>query len=219
MPLAHCSSGAVAIAGSAGGISALMQLLSGLPANFTLPIFVAQHLARQGTSILPKLLNHRGMLRAKWAEQNEIPQAGLIYLVPPAHDLTVTSRGMRLSKLSPPAAAWLSVADTLLHSVANVYRDGAIGVVLSGMIPVGLRGLRAIRHAGGLSFAQSVESSAHSKMPEAAIDFGKADLIFSPARIAEALEIVGKQRANPTAPHEMADQGAGRAFAVSEYIP
>jgi two-component system chemotaxis response regulator CheB len=63
---------AIAIIGSAGGISALIELLALLPSTFPFPIIVAQHLSPNIPSILPTILAYRSHLAVKWAEWGEV---------------------------------------------------------------------------------------------------------------------------------------------------
>lgn len=56
-----------------------------------------------------------------------------------------------------------------------LYGGKAIGIVLSGMLAAGVRGLRAIRRHG-LVLAESASSAAHFSMPMSAIDLGKAGI-------------------------------------------
>lgn len=188
------STGAIGIVGSAGGIEAVLQLLDALDPQFGIPIIVAQHLSRRSPSILPSILNWRARCPAKWAEDGEEVGDGRTYVVPPACAATVRDGRFRISPLPDTARSWLTVPDLLLNSLSEAYGSQAIAVVLSGMLPVGVTGLRAIRTLGGVTMAQSELTSAHFEMPVAAIDLGKADIVFSPRGIGRALNILAAQR-------------------------
>jgi chemotaxis response regulator CheB len=185
-------SAVVGIVGSAGGIAALIELLGLLPADFPFPIIVAQHLPPDAPSILPEVLAWRSRLAVKWAEECEIPRGGTVYLIPAGHDLDIGTDGFAISPLPPTARSWLICPDLLLRGLARRYRERAIGIVLSGMIASGIDGMRAIRRAGGITMAQSEASAIHFAMPCGAIDLGKADIILSPARLAEVLIILAE---------------------------
>lgn len=185
---------AVAIVGSAGGIPALLELLAVLPATFPFPIVISQHLSRAAPSVLPAILAYRTRLPVKWAEQEERLRGGIAYIVPPGSQLSIRAGGFAISALSPFARSWLVCPDVLLRSLAEGYGAGAVGIVLSGTIAVGIDGLRAIRRGGGIAIAQSERSASFSDMPVGAIDLGKAELVLSPARIAEALIVLAAER-------------------------
>lgn len=184
---------AVAIVGSAGGIPALLELLAMLPATFPFPIVISQHLSPASPSILPAILACRARLPVKWAEQEERPRGGTVYVVPPGCQLAIRADGFAIAALPPFARSWLVCPDVLLRSLAKCYGAGAIGIVLSGMIAAGVAGLRAIRRGGGVAIAQSERSAFFSDMPVAAIDLAKAELVLSPTRIAEALLVLAAE--------------------------
>lgn len=186
-PVGRSVAGAVGIAASAGGIEALIELLCALRPDFPLPILLAQHLSRTRRSIFPMVLAWRCGCRAKWAEQGEAPEPGIIYVAPPAHSIELAERRLHIAPLADTAGAWLALPDVFLHSIARQHGANSVGIVLSGMMAVGIEGLRAIQAVGGVTFAQSEASSKFLEMPQAAIDLGKADIILPPCRIAEAL--------------------------------
>jgi two-component system chemotaxis response regulator CheB len=188
-------SGAVAIVASAGGIEALIDLFGALPQSFATPIFVAQHLAR-GPSNLDHLLSRRSGRQVVWAVNNEQPAPGLIYLAPPGASLCLTPTGMRIEPLGRSSLSWLASADSLIESVLSIHGKCTIAIVLSGMLPAGISGLRSVRAAGGLTIAQSPVSAASIEMPSGAIDLGKAEITMTPQRMALAIEIAVKQWSN-----------------------
>lgn len=183
--------GAVAIVASAGGIPALISLLSSLPDKFPLPIFVAQHLGR-GPSGLDGLLRWHCALSVGWAVDGARPRAGHVYLVPPGMRLRISAAGFHLSALAAPSASWLSSGDHLINSVAALYGERSIAIVLSGAMPAGVKGLRAVKACGGFALAQDRISSGSFEMPSAAIDFAKAEIVMPPERMASVLKIIAQ---------------------------
>jgi two-component system, chemotaxis family, protein-glutamate methylesterase/glutaminase len=181
----------VAIVASAGGVSALISLLQALPSAFPLPIFVAQHLPRV-KSMLDVVLSWRTRLDVCWAAEGEEPAAGRVYLTPPGMRLAVTARGFALSPLLDAPSSWLPCGDHLIDSLVARYGSRSIGVVLSGMLPAGVKGLRAIKARGGFVMAQNQSSAGWFEMPAAAIDFAKADIVLPPERLAAALTIIAE---------------------------
>src|SRR5262245_3900795 len=177
--------GAVAIVGSAGGIPALIDLLRELPRSFGLPVFVTQHL-RRGPSVLPQILAWRSVLTVGWAAEGEEPKCGHVHVAPPGTCLKVAANGLAVRDLPPASASWLGACDQLIDSVAAVYGPRCVAIVLSGMMPAGIRGLRAVRARGGITMAQKGASSMYFDMPHAAVDLGKADIVLTPLRLAGA---------------------------------
>src|SRR5439155_20330025 len=74
--------------------------------------------------------------------------------------------------------------DAFFRSLATGRAASAVGIVLSGSMSDGALGLKAIKAAGGLTFAQSEESASHPEMPRAAIACGAVDFILPPEEIA-----------------------------------
>jgi chemotaxis response regulator CheB len=181
----------VGVLASAGGIPALIELLQALPADFELPILIAQHLPRQASS-LAAILSWRSALKVCWAENCAHPQSGRVYLAPPGTSMTLTALGLALTTLPPHSSAWLPSADRMLQSLAEHFGARAIAIVLSGMLPAGVNGVRAVRAIGGITMAQNAKATAF-EMPSAAIDLGKAEIVAPPSRIAAALRVVSHE--------------------------
>lgn len=70
--------------------------------------------------------------------------------------------------------------------MADKQKEGAIGIVLSGNASDGALGLKAIKMAGGITFAQDESAKFHG-MPRSAVAEGGVDLVMSPKQIAEEL--------------------------------
>lgn len=190
----------VAIAASAGGIPALIAMLRAHDRPFSFPLFVTLHLPRDRASLLPRVLRWHSHHEVEWAEHGRRPAAGTVHLCPPGYGMRVGKAGFELSPLPALSTSWLACPDSLFESVAETYKSGAVGIVLSGMMAVAVNGLRAIRAEGGLTIAQSQGSSSHGEMPGAAVDFGKADIALPPARIAEALATLDREAGLPPPP-------------------
>jgi two-component system chemotaxis response regulator CheB len=192
-PNRRSSRRAAGIISSAGGIAALFELFAALPADIPYPLFVTQHFSPDTTSVLAELLRRRCSLDVTWASHGEPPRPGVAYIVRSGDALRLKSDRMHVTPQEPHWRGWFNAADTLLTSLTETYGSGAIGIVLSGKMPVGLDGLKAIRRAGGLVIAQNRLSSACFEMPAAACDLAKADMMFAPSGIARALCAVGDQ--------------------------
>jgi two-component system chemotaxis response regulator CheB len=78
--------------------------------------------------------------------------------------------------------------DVLFHSVAQVFGNKAVGVLMTGMGDDGAAGLGAIQAAGGATIVQSLDTCVVDSMPRAAIERGFAGKIVSLANIASALQ-------------------------------
>jgi two-component system, chemotaxis family, protein-glutamate methylesterase/glutaminase len=177
----------VTIAASAGGIGALGTVLSGLPADFPIPIAVVQH----RTSVLPNLLatvlGRRTTLRVKQAEQSELLQAGTVYLAPPDLHLSVLpNRRLYLSD-GRLIRFVRSSANPLFASAAEALGGRVLGVILTGKGRDGTDGVQAVYEHGGTVIAQDEESSEYFSMPHSAIETGCISYVLPLKQIAHAI--------------------------------
>jgi two-component system chemotaxis response regulator CheB len=168
----------VAVAASTGGPTALQQVVSGLPAGFPAPVLIVQHIPRGFTRSLAERLDARSAIPVREAKDGELVLPGAVLIAPAGIHTRVVRRGgavvVTLDE-EPRDALHRPSADVLMASVAEVYRERAIGVVLTGMGADGTEGLRAIRAAGGQTLAESEESCVIYGMPKAAVEAGVVD--------------------------------------------
>jgi len=186
-PLGSGAFDVVACASSAGGLNALSELLSRLPADLQAAIAVVQHLDRRHRSLVADILSRRTRLTVKEAEGGEKLQAGTVYIAPPNRHLLVNSDG-RLALADSELVHFLRPsADLLFESVAASFRDRAIGVVLSGTGKDAAMGVTAIKSMGGTVIAQDPQGAEFPGMPEGAIATGRVDFVLPLGEIADAL--------------------------------
>jgi two-component system CheB/CheR fusion protein len=175
----------VAIGGSAGGQQAVTELLQHLPADTGLAYVYIQHLAPEYESRLDAILATATAMTVLEAAPLMPLLPDHLYIIPPNKDMEVVDGVLVLTPRKPRPHIHMPI-DQFFISLAERQRDGAIGVVLSGMANDGTQGLRAIKVAGGVTFAQD-ESAAYHAMPQSAISEGVVDMVLSPKEI--ALEI------------------------------
>jgi two-component system chemotaxis response regulator CheB len=177
----------VAIAASAGGLSALGRVLAGLPGDFAAAIVIVQHLDPRHRSLMADILSRKTRLAVKQAQEGDELRPGLVYVAPPNRHLLVTpDRSLTLTDTELVNFLRPS-ADLLFESVAGSYKERAIAVVLTGTGSDGAMGVSAIKKMGGTVIAQDHESAEFSGMPAAAIASGHVDFILSLDEIPDAL--------------------------------
>lgn len=166
----------VAIAASTGGPPALEKVFSGLNADLPAAYLIVQHLPAGFTASLARRLSRVTDIAVTEAEDGMPVEEGVAYLAPHGTHTRVTGVSVRRLGLEegPPMHGVRPAADPLLESVASVYGDRAVGVVLTGMGADGAAGLRLIREAGGETIAQDEETSVVWGMPGAATRSGAA---------------------------------------------
>jgi two-component system CheB/CheR fusion protein len=182
----EASSFVIGIGASAGGLEALVQFLSNLPAGLGAPIIVIQHLSPTHKSMLVQLLARQTTLAVTEAKDGDAPEGDHIYVAPPNHNLALNGGVLHLSRPAMAGAPKPSV-DMFFESLAAHAGENAIGVVLSGTGSDGAKGIRSIKAVGGFTFAQEPATAKYDGMPSAALVTGHVDQVLSPAAIAEAI--------------------------------
>jgi two-component system chemotaxis response regulator CheB len=177
----------VALAASAGGLTALSQVLSNLPADFPAAVVLVQHLDRRHRSLMAEILGRRTALQVKQAEEGDRLQPSTVYIAPPDRHLLVNPDSSLSLSQSELVHFVRPSADLLFESVAASYRERAIAVVLTGTGSDGNMGVQAIKKMGGTVIAQDEQSAEFFGMPQAAIQTGSVDFILSLDEIAPAL--------------------------------
>ena len=177
----------MALAASAGGLAAVSQILSGLPADFPAPILVVQHLDPNHRSWLAEILTRRTGLRVLQVRGGEQAVAGTVFLAPPGQHLLVAADGTLSLSDTARVRFVRPSADVLFTSLAEGWDGGAIAVVLTGTGKDGADGVRAIKSRGGTVIVQDEASAEFFGMPNAAIQTGTANQILPLEAIAAAL--------------------------------
>ncbi len=177
----------IALAASAGGLTAISRILSALPADFPAAIVIVQHLDPRHRSLMASILSRRTPLHVKQAEEGDGLSPATVYIAPPNRHLLVNPDGTLSLSQSELVHFVRPSADLLFESVAASYQHCAIAIVLTGTGSDGAMGVQAIKKMGGTVICQDEESSEFFGMPGAAIQTGNVDFILSLEEISSAL--------------------------------
>jgi two-component system chemotaxis response regulator CheB len=177
----------IVVGSSWGGLEALGRLLALLPADFEPPIAIAQHrtpdIAGDG---LAASLAGASPLPVREVDDKDELRRGTVYVAPADYHLLVERTHFELSVDAPVSYSRPSI-DVLFESAADAFRDGAVGVLLTGANADGTEGLRRIRDFGGVTLVQDPETAERPEMPESAIRAGVVDRIVPIEGLAAAL--------------------------------
>ncbi len=189
----------VAIGASAGGFEAFQELLENLPPDTGMAFVLIQHLDPTQESFLADLLNRRSTLPVKEGEQGEVVQPDHVYVIPP-HSMMTIQQGCLELEPRGRVRGLQGAIDQFMSSLAADRGNKAIGVILSGTLSDGARGLTEIKAAGGFTFSQNLQSAKFPDMPRNAISSGHVDFVMRPSEIALQLGWLARQLASlPTA--------------------
>ena len=178
----------VGVGASAGGLEAFTELLSHLPGDTGMAFVLIQHLDPSHESHLPELLSKASRMPVSEVKGEIRAEANHVYVISPRCNLGI-SDGILRTPPRPDRGRNMPI-DTFLCALAADRGNRALGVILSGTATDGTLGLRAIRAAGGVTFAQEMQTAKFDGMPESAIAAGVVDFVLPPAGIARRLAAI-----------------------------
>ena len=182
--------GCVAIGASTGGPHPLTELLRSLPAKIEAPILVTQHLPPLFMPFFVRQLETACGRTVRLAEEGEALADDVVHVAPGHAHLCVERSGSevraRFVRGRVPSGCLPSV-DPMLASVADLYGDSALGIVLSGMGRDGLIGSQRLIERGGAVLVQDRHSAAIWGMPRAVAEAGLASAVLPPRELARRI--------------------------------
>ncbi|MBB5916518.1 two-component system chemotaxis response regulator CheB [Nocardia transvalensis] len=184
----------VAIASSAGGVTALSRVLGGLSEAFPVPVLVVQHLDPRHETVIADVLARRTRLPVRLAAADDRIEPGVVYIAPPNYHLLVGKQGVLALSSSELVHFVRPSADLLFESVAGAYGPRAIACVLTGSGSDGAMGVSAVKSRGGTVIVQDPEEAEFTGMPEAAIRTGAVDFVLPLGEVAGVLSGLVERR-------------------------
>ncbi|MBX3454594.1 chemotaxis response regulator protein-glutamate methylesterase [Ferrovibrio sp.] len=186
----------VAIGSSTGGVEALKEVITILPADSP-PILITQHMPPRFTASFAARLDTLSAVSVTEAKDGVRIFPGHVYIAPgDFHLLLHRSGGHYYTKLShdPPVSGHRPSVDVLFNSVAEHAGHNAIGVILTGMGKDGAAGLKKMLEAGAQTIGQDEASSLVYGMPKAAKLMGAVQAEIPIGQVAQEILARCKQR-------------------------
>jgi two-component system, chemotaxis family, protein-glutamate methylesterase/glutaminase len=182
---------------SAGGLNAVSTILHALPADFTLPIAVVQHRARESDA-LALVLQEGSKLRVCEIEDKMPIEPNRVYIAPPDYHSLIDRGHFALSVDEPVTYSRPSI-DVFFESAADELGACLVGLVLTGANRDGSRGLRRIAQRGGHTIVQEPDTAEVAVMPRAALEEVPEALVLPLNGIAGHLVTLGNASMRETA--------------------
>lgn len=154
----------IVIGASAGGIEALSRVLADLPANFAVPIVVAQHIDPGRPSLLAEVLRRASRVPVRTIEGNEPLQPGVVLVVPANRHVEVRDGKVLLQATDLPGPK--PSVDRLLASAAAEFGEGLVAVILSGSGSDGAAGAHIVKQHGGMVVVENPQTAKFAGMPQ-----------------------------------------------------
>jgi two-component system chemotaxis response regulator CheB len=186
------SVGIVVIGISTGGPQALKLLIPQLPEAFPVPVAIVMHMPVGYTEMYARRLNELSSLTVVEAREGDVARAGVVLLAPAGRHMSFRREndGTVVTHLDarPFDTPHRPSVDVLFRSAAEVYRDRALGVVMTGMGSDGKQGAAWIKSQGGVVFTEAEETCVVYGMPGSVVAEGLSDRIVPLDRLAEAIQ-------------------------------
>jgi len=184
------NSNIIVMGASVGGPRTITTILKDIPPNFNTPILIVQHLSSHFTEAFADNLNIECNLEIRVAQNGENIRPGQVYIAPGDMHMEISMEKknptIKIYKGTPINFCMPSI-DVLFYSAAKVYRNRAMGILLTGMGSDGVEGLGAIKKLGGKTIAEAEETSILYAMPKFAAEKGFADYVLPNFKISEKI--------------------------------
>jgi two-component system chemotaxis response regulator CheB len=185
----------VAIGASAGGPTALEEVLSKIPSHQPAAFVVSQHMPNGFTKAFAQRLAMLSNLPVREAKPVDVLREGEVVIAPGGFNMELAGGGrVHLEKTEQTPSPSI---DIMMQTAAKLYGSRVIGVLLTGMLTDGVRGLKAIKKHGGLTMVQDEASSVVYGMPKAALEAGAADLSVNISEMANQIVIALNKITSP----------------------
>lgn len=188
------------VAAGQGGLDAILQLVSAVPENTEMSLIIMQGQSTQDPGNLSDAIAPYSSLPVTEIINTVNILPGHIYVIPQNNNLIVTGEGLALYHRTRLDKAEESF-DLFFASLARVYKNAAVGIVLSGTGTDDLEGLKKLKEIGAATIAQDPRTAFFREMPQSIISADLADYVEAPDRIAPLLAKIAQGFAHTKA-HE-----------------
>jgi len=176
----------VGIGASAGGLQALQNLFEGLPTLHEMAFVVVLHLSPKHPSSAAEILQRVTRMPVVQVTSRVKIEPGHIYVIAPNLHLAMVDSTLLVEELARPRGQHVAI-DLFFRTLAQVHRERAIAIVLSGTGSDGAVGITRVKEQGGVTMVQSPGDAEHEGMPVAAIRTGAVDFVLPVADIPQKL--------------------------------
>jgi two-component system chemotaxis response regulator CheB len=179
---------AVVIGASTGGPKALYKVITELPSDLEVPVFVVQHMPVGFTKAFAERLNDNSKIKVTEASDGEIIEKNVVYVAPGGYHMEVGIDKKIHLNTEPTIWGVRPAVDKLFISAVNVYGAHVLSVVLTGMGRDGAQGTAQVKDGGGITISEDKSTCTIYGMPRAAFETGKVDEVLPLHNIAQAIE-------------------------------
>lgn len=177
----------IIIGGSAGSFQVVTRILSSLPKNLSLPVFLCLHRLKHVRSGFVEALSIKSTLPVIEPHDKEHIRPGKVYLAPANYHMYIELGNYFSLSTEEPVNHSRPSIDLSFSSAAYAYKNKLIGIILSGANKDGAEGLKSVKDNGGLTIVQDPEECQVKTMTSTSMQLTKVDHVFSTDQIVQFL--------------------------------
>ena len=186
----------IAIGISTGGPNALRDVFKMIDPRLKQPVMVVQHMPAGFTKEFAASLNNICPLTVSEGVDGEKIEGGHVYIAPGGYHMFVEHRAdgnyVKLSQ-DEQRNGHRPSADVLFESVAKIYQNNALGVIMTGMGRDGAAQITEMRKKGAWTLGQDQASSIVYGMPKVAFELGGVQKQVALADMANEISTLAKE--------------------------
>jgi two-component system chemotaxis response regulator CheB len=165
----------IVIGASTGGPSAIEEIVVSLPSNLNVPVLIGQHMPTNFIGQFVKRLNKLSPLSVVEGSKSMTPKPGMVVIAPGFGNMILKKerKNIKIDFTEEVFKEYNNPSiNSIMLSAAKMFGARTLAVILTGMGKDGVRGLKAIKDAGGYTIAQDEKSSVIYGMPKVAVETG-----------------------------------------------
>lgn len=184
---------AVVIGASTGGPKALYSVITKLPEDLNIPVFVVQHMPATFTKAFADRLNSNSKLKVVESKEGDIIEKNVVYIAPGGFHMEVGMDKKIHLNSEPPIWGVRPAVDKLFLSAAKLYKEKLLSIVLTGMGKDGAEGTIKVKENGGVTISEDKSTCTIYGMPRATFETGMVDMVLPLNNIADEIVRITKE--------------------------
>lgn len=181
---------------STGGPNALRDVFKAIDPNLKQPILVVQHMPAGFTAEFAQSLDSICPLEVSEAKDGEPVLGGHVYIAPGSYHMFVERKAIgNFIKLSQdnPRNGHRPSCDVLFESIAEIFQNRALGVIMTGMGRDGAAELAEMRKKGAWTLGQDKDTSIVYGMPKVAFELGGVERQVPLSKMADEISKLARE--------------------------
>ncbi|MGN8260101.1 CheR family methyltransferase [Pseudomonas sp. SMSB3] len=182
----HLDFPVVGIGASAGGLEAIRTFFQQMPSDCGMAFVVVLHLSPDHQSVADRIIQESTQMPVRQVTEPVPIERNHVYVISPANRLSTNDGYLRVTPANRRRGDHVAI-DLFFRDLAEVHKDHAFCVVLSGTGADGAVGLSRIKEQGGVTLVQTPDDAQYDSMPRAAIETGMVDVVLPAAEMPQRL--------------------------------